>query len=127
IVDAQRAGDVLLEGSEQAAAGEAFGGLAHLIKALFQVGHFGLAQRLLKLALKFGGHLARLADPLPHGAQDPRQLLRADGHQRDNRDEEKFTPADVEHQTFRSRETVLSRDLKDKGAARVVLSVLKTS
>ncbi len=75
-------------------------------KRLLEVGHFGLAHRFLELALEFGGHLARLAHPLPDHAQHARQFLRADGDQRDNRDDDQFTPPDVEHEKFRSREAI---------------------
>jgi hypothetical protein len=66
---------------------KAAGGFLDLVKAFLEVGHFGLAHGFLELALEFGGHLARLAHPLPDHAQHARQFLRADGDQRDNRDD----------------------------------------
>jgi len=35
---------------------------------------------------------------LPDHAQHARQFLRADDNQRDNRDDDQFTPPDVEHE-----------------------------
>ena len=104
VVDLQRVADVLLQRGHDVAAGEAGGGFLDLVEALLEVGHFGLAHRFLELALEFGGHLARLAHPLPDHAQHARQFLRADGDQRDDRDDDQFTPPDVEHEKFRSRE-----------------------
>jgi hypothetical protein len=107
VVDTQRTRHILLQRTHQTAAGEAGSRLLHFVETLLQVGHFSFAHRFLELALEFGGHLPRLADPLPDHAKHARQLFRADGNQRDNRDEEKFTPADVEHEKFRSRVAAL--------------------
>src|SRR5581483_1419328 len=103
-VDPERVRDVLFQRRDQVAGRKAGRRLAHLVKTVLQVGHLGFAHGFLELALEFGGHLARLAHPLPEGAQDPRQLLRANGDQRDDRDENEFTPPDVEHSYFRLRE-----------------------
>src|SRR5207247_6176526 len=97
--------DVLLQRGHDIARREACRYVLDLVKALLEVGHFGLAHGFLELALEFGGHFARLAHPLPDNAQDARQLFRADGNQRDNRDDDQFTPPDIEHEFFRSRET----------------------
>ncbi len=80
------------------------GGFLDLVEGFLDVGHFGLAHRLVELALEFGGHLARLAHPLADHAQHARQFLRANRDQRDNRDDEELTPPNVEHGKFRSRE-----------------------
>ena len=106
VVDLQGVADVLLQRGHDVAAGEAGGGFLDLVKALLEVGHFGLAHGFLELALEFGGHLARLAHPLPDHAQHARQFFRADGDQRDDRDDDQFTPPDVEHEKFRSREAL---------------------
>ena len=91
-----------------------------VVGVLLEVGHLGLPHRLLELALEFGGHFARLAHPLPDHAQHARQLFRADGDQRDNRDDNQFTPPDVEHERFRSREAACP-DAHQSGAVRVSL------
>ena len=100
----QRVADVLLQRGHDVAASQSTGRIPDLIKAFLQVGHFGLAHRFLELTLKLGGHLARLGHPLPNHAQHARQFFRADGNQRDDRDDDQFTPPDVEHGKFRSRE-----------------------
>ena len=114
VVDPQGVADVLLQRGHDVAAGQAGGGFLDLVKALLEVGHFGLPHGFLELALEFGGHLAGLAHPLPDHAQHARQFFRADSDQRDNRDDDQFTPADVEHEFFRSRETSAPRYL-DQG------------
>ena len=64
---------------------------------LLQVGHLGLAHRLLELALEFRRHAPDLAHVLADGAQHAGQFLRADGDQRDDRDDDKLAPTDIEH------------------------------
>ena len=122
VIDPQRVADVLLQRGHEVVAGEAGRGFLDLVKTLFEVGHFGLAHRLLELTLEFGSHLAGLAHPLPDHAQHARQLFRADGDQRDNRDDDQFTPPDVEHEKFRSREAIFPRPVNKIWAARVSLN-----
>ena len=83
-------------------AGETGCGFLDFVEAFFEVGHFGLAHGFPELALEFAGQLARLAYPLPDGAQNARQLFRADCDQRHNGDDDQFTPPDIEHEYFRS-------------------------
>src|SRR5579864_4871153 len=109
LIDAQSRGDIVVERGHDVAAGKAGRRLLDLIKALLEVGHFSLAHRFLELALEFGGHLARLGDPLPDHAEHAGQLLGADRNQRDHGDDEVLTPSDVEHESFRSREANVLR------------------
>jgi hypothetical protein len=119
----QRVADILLQRRHDVAACHAGGGFLDLVEAFFEVGHFGLAHRFLELALEFGGHPARLAHPLPDHAQHARQLFRANGDQRDNRDDDEFTPPDVEHEKFRSREAISPNHLQTRfGSAHVCLN-----
>ena len=105
VADLHRVADVFLQRGHDVGGGKTRRDVLDLIEAFLEVGHFGLAHGFLELALEFGGHLARLAHPLTDHAQHARQLFRADGNQRDNRDDDQFTPPDVEHEFFRSRET----------------------
>src|SRR6185436_10704208 len=65
-----------------------------------------------------GGHLAGLAHPLADHAQHARKLFRADGNQRDDRDDDQFTPPDVEHERFRSRRACF-KSLVDPNPGRI--------
>ncbi len=70
---------------------------------LLQVAQFGFAQGFLELALEFVGHAPHLAHPLADGAQDGRQLLRADRDQRDDADDDELAPIETEHGLINSR------------------------
>jgi hypothetical protein len=74
-----------------------------VVDLLLQVGHLGLAHRLVELVLELIGHAAQLRHPLPERAQHGGQLLRPDEYQRHHADEQKLAPADVEHGRLRAR------------------------
>jgi hypothetical protein len=73
-----------------------------IVDLLLQVGELGLAHRLMELVLELGGHAAQLRHPLPERAQHGRELLRPDRDQRDDADEKKLAPTDVEHGSVNS-------------------------
>ena len=78
-------------------------GLADLIDLLLELGQLGLAHRFLKLSLELGGHPAHLADPLPGSAQHRRQLLRPDHDERDDADDDKLSPVELQHLNSNSK------------------------
>jgi len=79
--------------------GHPFGGSIDL---LLEVGHLGLAHRLLELALELPGHALDLGGPLADRAKDSRQLLRTDHDERDHADDDELTPTNVEHRASNS-------------------------
>jgi hypothetical protein len=100
VFDVESGGDVFLQAGHHIAARKAGRSFPDLVKTFFEVGHLGLAHRLLKLALEFRGHFAGLAHPLSDRAQHAWQFLGPDGNERDNRDDGEFTPRNVKHERF---------------------------
>src|SRR5262249_28233688 len=79
--------------------GHPFGGSVDL---LLEVGHLGLAHRLLQFARDPPASPLDLRGPRADRAKDSRQSLRTDHDERDHADDDELTPTNVEHRASNS-------------------------
>ncbi len=81
-----------------------------VVDFLARLAEFGFANHFFHAGLEFAGKAPRLPRHLAQGAQDDRQVLGTDANDRDDRDQEEFGPADIEHE---SRLAVVGRIFAD--------------
>ena len=69
----------------------------HLVDFGAQLVELGLARHVVKAAAELIGHGARAAGPLAHLAHQLGQILGTHHNQRNDQDDEKLAPGDIEH------------------------------
>jgi hypothetical protein len=75
----------------------ALGRRRHLIDVFLEVGEFGFAHRFMKLILKLRRHPPDFRHPLPERSQRAGKFLRPDDDQRNDTDQDKLSPPEIEH------------------------------